>query len=102
MFNFRNLFRNHELDVLIEKIKSGEQPNMNYIDTIKVPGHNEPKQALFTVGKNLDGMTQLTVGYPTSITLTLDDASVAYLIKQLSVNIDHAYTVTVKENERED
>ena len=97
MFNFKNLFRNHELDVLIEKIKSGEQPNMNYVDPVKVPGHKEPKQALFTVGMNTDGQTQLTVGYPTSITLTLDDASVAYLIKQLGVNIDHAYEVKVKE-----
>ena len=99
MFKFKNLFRNHELDVLIEKIKTREQPDMNYVQPIEVPGRNEVKQALFTVGMNEDGQTQLTVGYPTSITLTINDETVAYLIKQLAVNIDHAYTVTVTENE---
>jgi hypothetical protein len=53
------------------------------------------------VGTNSDGLTQLTVGHPTSITLTMNDASVAHMIKLLAVNIDHAYTVTVKENSQE-
>ena len=50
---------------------------------------------------NEDDQTCLTVGYPTSITLTMNDASVAYLIKQLAVNIDHAYDVTVTEKEHD-
>lgn len=99
MFNFRNIFRNHELDVLIEKIKTREQPDMNYIEPVKVPKSKDPKQSLFNVSMNEDGQTQLTVGYPTSITLTLNDASVVYMIKLLAVNIDENYTVTVTKNE---
>ena len=99
MFNFRKLFRNENVDDIIDAIKERGTVDMNYIDPIEVPKRKEPKSPLFTVGMNNDGQTCLTVGYPTSITLTLNDASVAYLIKQLAVNIDHAYTVTVKENE---
>ena len=78
-------------------------PDPTSINPVKVPNMTkEAKPALYTIGMNELGQTQLTVGYPTSIILTLNDASVAYLIKQLAVNIDHAYTVTVAENERED
>lgn len=62
------------------------------------PEREEVKHALWTVGMNEDGQTQLTVGYPTSITLTINDDSVAYLIKQLAVNIDDTYTVRVTKN----
>lgn len=100
MFNFRNIFRNQNVDDIIQNIKDRGTIDMTYdIKPVEVPGRKEPKNALFTVGMNEDGQTCLTVGYPTSITLTLNDASVAYLIKQLGVNIDHAYTVTVKEND---
>lgn len=96
MFKFRNIFRNENVDDIIQTIKDRGTIDMTY--DVK-PKRDEVKHALFTVGMNDDGQTCLTVGYPTSITLTLNDASVAYLIKQLAVNIDHAYTVTVKENE---
>lgn len=97
MFNFKNLFRNENVDDIVQAIKDRGTVDMNYIDPVKVPKCEEVKHALFTVGMNEDGQTCLTVGYPTSITLTLNDASVAYLIKQLAVNIDHAYDVTVTE-----
>ena len=100
MFNFRNIFRNDNVDDIIQAIKDRGSIDMTYdVKPVEVPKRQEPKSPLFTVGINNDGQTCLTVGYPTSITLTLNDASVAYLIKQLAVNIDHAYTVTVKENE---
>ena len=98
MFNFKNLFRNGKVDDIIDTIKARGAIEMTYdVKPVEVPGRNEVKHALFTVGMNEDGQTQLTVGYPTSITLTLNDASVAYLIKQLGVNIDHAYEVKVTE-----
>ena len=101
MFNFKNLFRNpdDQLDDLIDRIKNGteEQPNMNYVTPVEVPGQKNPTHALFTVGINDDGRTQLTVGHPTSITLTLNDAAVAQMIKLLAANIDTNYVVTVKE-----
>ena len=92
---FKNLFRNQNVDDIIDNIKARGAYTVAYPDAPK----EEVKHALFTVGMNEDGQTQLTVGYPTSITLTINDETVAYLIKQLAVNIDHAYTVTVKENE---
>lgn len=100
MFNFKKLFRNENVDDIVQAIKD-RGTVMNYIDPVEVPEREEVKHALFTVGMNEDGQTCLTVGYPTSITLTLNDASVAYLIKQLAVNIDHAYDVAVatKEND---
>ena len=100
MINFKNLFRNENVDDIVQAIKD-RGTVMNYIDPVEVPEREEVKHALFTVGMNEDGQTCLTVGYPTSITLTLNDASVAYLIKQLAVNIDHAYDVAVatKEND---
>ena len=105
MFNFKNIFRNQNVDDIIQGIKDRgtvvDYKLEHDVPEVKVPGRKEPKNALFTVGMNEDGQTQLTVGYPTSITLTLNDASVAYLIKQLAVNIDHAYTVTVVSLEHE-
>jgi hypothetical protein len=100
MFNFRKLFRNENVDDIVQAIKD-RGTVMNYVDPVEVPERKEPKSPLFTVGKNDDGQTCLTVGYATSIILTLNDASVAYLIKQLAVNIDHTYNVTVatKEND---
>lgn len=95
MFNFKNIFRNQNVDDIIHAIKERGTINMDY--QVQVPERKEPKEALFKVGMNEDGQTQLTVGYPTSITLTLNDASVAYLIKQLAVNIDSSYQVTVVE-----
>ena len=100
MFNFKKLFRNENVDDIVQAIKD-RGTVMNYVDPVEVPERKEPKSPLFTVGKNNDGQTCLTVGYPTSITLTLNDASVAYLIKQLAVNIDHAYDVTVVPLENE-
>jgi hypothetical protein len=101
MFKFKNIFRNENVDDIIQNIKDRGTVDMNYIDPVEVPKRQEPKSPLFTVGKNNDGQTCLTVGYPTSITLTLNDASVAYLIKQLAVNIDHAYNVTVTEKDND-
>ncbi len=74
-------------------------PDPTSIAPVKVPSRKEPKEALYNVGMNTDGMTQLTVGYPSSIILTLNDASVAHLIKLLAVNIDRNYTVVVTEKE---
>ena len=96
MFKFRNIFRNENVDDIVQAIKDRGTIDMTY--DIK-PKRDEVKQALFTVGMNEDGQTCLTVGYPTSITLPLNDASVVYLIKQLAVNIDHNYTVTVESND---
>lgn len=98
MFNFKNLFKNENVDDIIQAIKDRGTIDMTY--DIK-PKREEVKHALFNVGMNEDDQTCLTVGYPTSITLTLNDASVAYLIKQLAVNIDHAYNVTVTEKEHD-
>ena len=98
MFKFRNIFRNENVDDIIDNIKSRGSYTVDYPE-VKVPKREEVKHALWTVGINEDGQTCLTVGYPTSITLTINDASVAYLIKQLAVNIDHAYDVTVTEKE---
>ena len=100
MFTFRKLFRNENVDDIIQGIKD-RGTVMNYVEPVEVPKREEVKHALWTVGINEDGQTCLTVGYPTSITLTLNDASVAYLIKQLAVNIDHAYAVTVVPLENE-
>jgi hypothetical protein len=47
-------------------------------------------------------MTQLKVGYPTSVTLTLNADGVALLIKQLAVSIDEDYTVKVTRVEYKD
>lgn len=96
MFNFRNIFRNKNVDDIIQAIEDRGTIDMTY--SVK-PQSEKVKNALFTVGMNEDGQTCLTVGHPTSITLTLNDASVAYLIKQLAVNIDHEYTVTVERND---
>lgn len=74
---------------------------MNYAEPVKVPVSKDPKDALFKVGINEDGQTQLTVGHPTSITLTMNDASVAHLIKLLAVNIDDTYFVNVKSKEND-
>jgi hypothetical protein len=74
-------------------------PDPTNIAPVTVPSKQEPKEALYKVGINADGQTQLAVGYPSTIILTLNDASVAHLIKLLAVNIDDSYTVTVKENE---
>lgn len=100
MFTFRKLFRNENVDDIVQAIKD-RGTVMNYVEPVEVPKREEVKHALWTVGINEDGQTCLTVGYPTSITLTLNDASVAYLIKQLAVNIDHAYAVTVVPLENE-
>ena len=95
MFNFRNIFRNENVDDIIQQIKDRERYTVAYPDAPK----KEPKNSLYTVGINEDGQTQLTVGYPTSITLTLGDDAVAHLIKLLAVNIDHKYAVTVENND---
>jgi len=60
------------------------------------------KDAVYMVGMNEDGMTQLKVGYPTSVTLTLNADGVALLIKQLAVSIDEDYTVKVTRVEYKD
>lgn len=98
MFNFRNIFRNDNVDDIIQAIKDRGSYTVDY-PKVEVPVRKEPKEALYKVGMNEDGQTQLTIGHPTSIILTLGDDAVAHLIKLLAVNIDHAYTVTVKENE---
>lgn len=54
------------------------------------------KDAIYMVGINEDGYTQLKVGYPTSVTLTLNPEAVALLIKQLGVTIDNDYNVIVR------
>lgn len=97
MFNFKNIFRNESVDDIIQSIKDRGSYSVD-IPEVKVP-RTEPKDALFKVGMNQDGQTQLTVGYPSSIVLTMNDASVVHLIKLLAVNVDHAYTVTVTPNE---
>lgn len=80
------------MDDIIQSIKDRGSYTVAYPDAPK----EEVKHALFTVGMNEDGQTCLTVGYPTSITLTINDATVAYLIKQLAVNIEDTYFVNVK------
>ena len=99
MFNFKNIFRNQNVDDIVQQIKDRGSYTVAYPDAPEHPPKKDPKDALFKVGMNEDGQTQLTVGYPTSITLTMNDASVAHLIKLLAVNIDHAYFVNVKEKE---
>lgn len=96
MFKFKNLFRNQNVDDIIDAIKARGSYTVDYPD-IKEP-NQEPKEALYKVGMNEDGMTQLTVGNSNSlgVTLTLNTASVAHLIKLLAVNIDQDYFVNVK------
>jgi hypothetical protein len=88
MFNFKNLFGESQV-----------YPDPTSIVPVTIPGKQEPKEALYKVGMNTDGQTQLAVGYPSTIILTLNDASVAHLIKLLAVNIGDNYTVTVKERD---
>ena len=99
MFNFRNLFNSPEnqLDSIVDNIKDRGSYTVD-LDQKTAPEQNpSTRNALYKVGMNDAGMTQLTVGYPTSVTLTLNDAGVAHLIKLLSVNIDSSYQVVVAE-----
>jgi hypothetical protein len=102
MFNFRNIFRNENVDDIVQAIKDIGSIDMTYdVKPVEAPKRKEPKEALYKVGMNADGQTQLDVGYPSTIILTLNDASVAHLIKLLAVNIDHAYNVTVTEKDND-
>lgn len=65
-------------------------------------GQDMSRDAIYMVGINEDGFTQLKVGYPTSVTLTLNPEAVALLIKQLAVSIDEDYTVRVTRIEHEE
>lgn len=56
-----------------------------------VPGKEMKEQtdALYMVGTLDDGRVQLRVGYPTSVTLTMNDVGVRRLIKMLEAAIDN-------------
>ena len=102
MINFRGIFGGNSVEELTEKLT-----NAGRMTTIALPGNiitgndMSNKDAIYMVGINEDGMTQIKVGYPTSITLTLNNAGVAHLIKQLAVNIDDDYEVKVTRIEYE-
>lgn len=78
----------------------GADVSLPEIPTTKVDDMS--KDAIYMVGINEDGFTQLKVGYPTSVTLTLNPEAVALLIKQLAVSIDEEYTVKVSRITYED
>lgn len=66
---------------------------------VKLNLHQEQdmsRDSIYMVGINEDGYTQLKVGWPSSVTLTLNPEAVALLIKQLAVTIDTDYSVVVK------
>lgn len=96
MFNFRNIFRNENVDDIIDNIKSRGSYTVDYPE-VKVP-ETENNNACYMVGTTSDGcQTQLRVGRDMSMTLTLSPASVAIMIKQLAATIDRDYEVKIKE-----
>ena len=99
MINFRGIFGGSSAEELKEKLKDAGR--MTTIDLTTLGNDMSNKDAIYMVGINEDGMTQIKVGYPTSITLTLNNAGVAHLIKQLAVNIDDDYEVKVTRIEYE-
>lgn len=91
---FDSLFGGSLADELKQNLKdAGRMSTIDLGSTYKE--QDMSKDAIYMVGMNEDGFTQLRVGYPTSITLTLNADGVAQLIKQLAVNIDEDYTVKV-------
>ena len=74
MFDF---FRQRTAKEFVEEAKD------KYMVPKVEPIQHTPKEALYMVGTDADGQVQLRVGYPTSITLTMNNASVKHLIRQL-------------------
>lgn len=96
MFNFKNVFRNQNVDDIIDDIKERGGYTVD-IPQVQVP-ETVDNSACYMIGTTSDGcQTQLRVGRGDSMTLTLSPASVAIMIKQLAATIDHAYDVKVKE-----
>lgn len=62
---------------------NGYQP-LPQLEEIKLPKED---RAYYTVGSLDDGRVQLTVGHPTSITLTMNEAAVRQMIKLLEAAI---------------
>ena len=96
---FGNLFSE---DKYPEQTKANREEFERKLTEQKQQAQDMSKDAVYMVGMNEDGMTQLKVGYPTSVTLTLNADGVALLIKQLAVSIDEDYTVKVTRVEYKD
>lgn len=60
--------------------------NVPPMPCVKEP-ESKTKDALYMVGSTDDGMVQLRVGTPTSITLTMNEPAVRQLIRQLEAAI---------------
>lgn len=74
------------------KKKPEETPWANLIETPTKETYMPSKDqddALYMVGTLDDGRVQLRVGYPSSITLTMNDVGVRRLIKMLEAAIDN-------------
>lgn len=90
---FKNLFKS-PVDSLINDIKDSTE---TIYPQVKVPTMSTGNNACYMVGTTSDGnQTQLKIGQDYSMTLTLSPDSVALLIKQLAVTIDHRYDITVQ------
>ena len=72
-----DLFRSRTAKEFIEEAKD------KYMVPEVQPSVPQVKDAVYMVGNSEDGRVQLRVGYPTSITLTMNNASVRHLIRQL-------------------
>lgn len=82
MFNsFKDAFKRYKGPDYNGRGGNGYQP-LPQLEEIPVPITKEDR-ALYTVGTTNDGQIQLTVGYPTSITLTMNNAGVRQMIKLL-------------------
>lgn len=75
-----DLFRNRTTKELLEEAKE------SYMVQEFAP-EDTATDALYMVGNDSAGRVQLRVGYSTSITLTLNAASVRHLIRQLEAAI---------------
>ena len=88
MFNWFG--RRNAEDYLDDAKKYADEANEKY-NVPPIPKVEEPKQktkdALYMVGSTDDGMVQLRVGTPTSITLTMNEPAVRQLIRQLEAAI---------------
>lgn len=77
--SFKDAFKRYKEPNYNGREGNGYQPISEYKE-IKVP---KTDRAFYTVGATDDGRIQLTVGYPTSITLTMNSAGVRQMIKLL-------------------
>lgn len=66
--------------------EANEKYNVPPMPEVVAP-KQKTKDALYMVGSTDDGMVQLRVGTPTSITLTMNEPAVRQLIRQLEAAI---------------